>query len=338
MNAPIAHSFAKKIASKKVTNDDLSKLMDTNDEWITQRTGIKTRYWITEGETTSTLGTDAAKQSIALSQDSGAIDCVIAATLSPDFSFPGLGVQLQHNLNLGTVPAYDIRNQCSGFLYALEMASCFIKTGQYKKILVVGAEVHSTALDITTRGRDIAVLFGDGAGSCIVEESNQVKTASRKYEIVSSELHGDGAHFRDLWCENPGSASHKGRVLPTMLEDTSIFPKMNGRVVFENAVKRMCETSTSVLKKAGITTKELSLIIPHQANLRINGMLAQMLGLTAEQVFNTIQLYGNTTAATIPIGFTDAEAAKVVPTEGYILSTAFGAGFTWGATLLKVAI
>lgn len=336
MNNPILHSFAKKIASKKVTNDDLSTLMDTNDDWITQRTGIKTRYWATESETTSSLGTDAARQTIALSSESGPVDCVIAATLSPDFSFPGLGVQLQHALALGPVPSYDIRNQCTGFLYALEMAASLIKTGQYKKILVVGSEVHSTGLDISTRGRDVAVLFGDGAGSCIVEAASQVKTKSKRYEFIASELHSDGAFLKELWCENPGSASHAGRVLPTMLEDTSIFPKMNGRVVFEHAVKRMCESSISILKKSGLSPKDIALIVPHQANLRINSMVAQTLGLKDSQVFNTIQVYGNTTAATIPIGFTDGEAAGAIPSEGYILSAAFGAGFTWGAAVLKI--
>jgi 3-oxoacyl-[acyl-carrier-protein] synthase-3 len=313
------HSFAKYIPKRCVTNDELSTLMDTSNEWIVQRTGIETRYWVTEPETTSDLGANAAKLSI---ERAGVdVDCIIAATLSPDYSFPGIGVQIQEKLGLKNVPAFDLRNQCAGFLYGAQMAVALVKSGDYKNILLVGAEVHSTGLDISTRGRDIAVLFGDGAGSCIVSSE------ARGYEFLGSKLYSEGAHLKELWCEHPGSAHFPTRITADLVD--KCYPSMNGKVVFQFAVKRMTECSLELLAMLGI--KEIGLFIPHQANLRINQMVAKELGLNEFQVFNTIQKYGNTTSATIPIGFTDAEIAGAVKKDSIILSSAFGSGFVWGS-------
>ena len=335
----VAHSFSKSLAERCITNEWLSTLMDTSDEWITQRSGIKTRYWVNPGTTTSELGFRAALASLNLA-GRPSIDCIIAATLSPDHYFPGIGVIIQHKLaqELGTaeatIPAYDIRNQCSGFLYALQMAKALVLTEQYNRILVVGAEVHSTGLDLSTRGRDIAVLFGDGAGACIVERQSSV-TPQNQLIILGSELHSDGKYMEELWCQNPGSANYPTWISAEMISEGLIFPKMNGKKVFEHAVRSMVRVSLSLLAKHDLQPEQISLLVPHQANLRINSLVAKELGLSEEQAWNTVQKYGNTTAATIPIGMTDAFAAGKISSGNYILSAAFGSGFTWGATLFQ---
>lgn len=326
-----------------VTNHELSKLMDTSDEWIVQRSGIKTRYWVDAPTTTSDLGFAAAQQSLkkwAASKGAPAgrapspVDAIIAATTSPDYSFPGIGVSIQHKLGLPAIPAFDVRNQCSGFLYSLELAESLILAGKYQTILVIGAEVHSTGLDISTRGRDMAVLFGDGAGSCLVSRLADAPEPGA-LEVLGSELHSDGAYLRELWCEHPGSAHFPTRVTPDLLTEGRFFPQMNGRKVFEHAVRSMSEVSLSLLTKLGLTPKDVGLFVPHQANLRINSAIASHLGLGESQVFSTIETYGNTTAATIPIGMTKAfEAGRILPGQ-VILSAAFGSGFTWGATVFR---
>ncbi len=311
-------------------------MMDTSNEWIVQRTGIESRYWVESPTTTSDLATQAARGS--LDRSPGAVEAIIAATLSPDYSFPGIGVSVQHKLGLPPVPAFDVRNQCCGFLYGLEMADALVQVGKYRRILVVGAEVHSTGLDMSTRGRDIAVLFGDGAGSCIVEgvEDSRSETRPQALEIIGSELHSDGAHVEELWCEHPGSAHFPTRITQELVAEGKVFPLMNGRKVFEHAVKRMTEVSMSLLSRHGLSAADVNLFVPHQANLRINSLVASQLGLREDQVWNTIQNFGNTTAATIPIGLSCAfEAGRLEPGQ-IVLSAAFGSGFTWGATLLKV--
>lgn len=330
------HSFAREIPPRKVTNDDLAQRMDTSDEWIQKRTGIQTRYWVDAPTTTSDLGAASARQSLEAAGNPS-IDAIIAATLSPDYNFPGIGVQLQHKLGLDTVPAYDVRDQCSGFLYSLEMAGAFIESGVYQRILVVGAEVHSTGLDITTRGRDIAVLFGDGAGSCIVERAGSSKGSSPSFFLRGTELHSEGTFADQLWCEHPGSAYFPIRISAELVEQARIFPAMNGKLVFEHAVRRMVEVSQNLLARLECSPSEIRLLIPHQANLRINSLVAKQLGLSEEQVFNTIQQYGNTTAATIPIGFSHAVQEQKLNSGDKILSAAFGSGFTWGAALFEVA-
>jgi 3-oxoacyl-[acyl-carrier-protein] synthase-3 len=328
-----AHSFAMFVPPRCVTNEELATLMETSDEWITQRSGIKTRYWAEPPTTTSDLGLAAARQTLQRAGECK-VDAIIAATLSPDYSFPGIGVSIQHKLGLPPVPAFDVRNQCSGFLYSLELAESLIVSGKYQNVLVVGAEVHSTGLDVSTRGRDLAVLFGDGAGSCLV---SPVKSSPplQGLEILGSELHSDGAHVQELWCEHPGSAHFPTRVTEDLFSDGKLFPRMNGRKVFENAVRSMTEVSRSLLSQLGISVSEVGLFVPHQANLRINTAVAEHLGLAREQVFSTIQTYGNTTAATVPIGITKAYEAGLIRPGQVILSAAFGGGFTWGATVFR---
>ena len=329
------HSFAKYLPSRVVPNHELTKFMDTSDEWIIQRTGIETRYWVEAPTTTSDLAFEAAQQSISLSK-LNSIDAIVAATLSADYSFPGIGVQLQSKLKTPKIPAYDLRNQCAGFLYGAELAASLVKTGQYEQVLLVGAEVHSTGLDISTRGRDIAVLFGDGAGSCIVSRGKNPQ-AKYNFEFLGSELHSNGDFVKELWCEHPGSAHFPTRITMDLIEEAKCFPTMNGKAVFQHAVRDMTEVSLSLLSKLKLSPSDISLFLPHQANLRINSMVAQQLGLTEGQVFNTIQKYGNTTAATIPIGFTDAIEAGIMKPGMIILSAAFGSGFVWGASVWRVA-
>ena len=328
------HSFGKALGARKVSNQDLLQYMDTSDEWIRQRSGIRSRYWVEPGQTTSSLAVEACREAMTragVKQVQG----IVAATLSPDYTFPGIGVQIQNALGLPAVPAFDLRNQCSGFLYGLEMGAALVSSGQYQDLLLVGAEVHSTGLDLSTRGRDVAVLFGDGAGACLISrEVGPQHTPS--LQLLGTELHSDGAFMRELWCEHPGSANPTGRVTPQMVEEGSIFPKMNGRVVFEHAVRSMVEVCQSILKRFSVVPNEISLLVPHQANARINAAVAEHLGLRHSQVMSTIENYGNTTAATIPIGFYDAVEAQRLPPSGLILSVAFGSGFTWGAALFRV--
>lgn len=339
----VVHSFSSTLPTKIVTNADLSACMDTSDEWIRQRTGIETRHWAEPPTTTSDLGTESARDTLLRSglvwngsawQGHGIPDAIIAATLSPDYCFPGIGVAIQSKLGLGTIPAFDIRNQCSGFLYSLEAAAALVNSGCYKNILVVGAEVHSTGLDVSTRGRDIAVLFGDGAGSCMVSARSD-NLPQNSFDFLGSELHSDGRHIRELWCEHPGSATYPVRLTEEIVREAGIFPHMNGRKVFENAVKRMTEVSLALLDKLGLSPADINCFVPHQANIRINQMVAQQLGLGEDQVVSTIQRVGNTTAASIPIGMCEAISGGKLKPGGYVLNAAFGSGFTWGATVLR---
>lgn len=331
----LVHSFSYAVPPRVVTNDELSKLMDTSDEWIRQRTGIQQRYWAEPPLTTSDLGSQSAQRTLGLC--GAPVDAIIAATLSPDYCFPGIGVLIQNKLELPPIPAFDVRNQCSGFLYALQMAQAFTLAGTYDRTLVVGAEIHSTGLDISTRGRDIAVLFGDGAGSCVVDYGQGLPSGARALEILGLELHSDGKYVRELWCEHPGSSVFPVRITREMIDEGRIFPAMNGRKVFEHAVRGMTEVSRSLLAQHGLTPADIKLVVPHQANLRINQMVGNELGVPAERVFNTIQEFGNTTAATIPIGLTKALEGCHISLGDHILLCAFGSGFTWGAGLLRCA-
>ena len=335
MEDPIVlHSFAKALGGRKITNADLSTLMDTSDDWIVQRTGIRERYWADPGIGSSDLAVQSAQKSLKLAGYPG-VDCIVAATLSPDHYFHGIGVLVQQKLGLTPIPAYDIRQQCSGFLYGIEMAAALVRSGQYRRILLTGAEVHSTGLDISTRGRDLAVLFGDGAGSCIVERQSTAPNGALAFSFLGSELHSEGAHASELWCQFPGSVRFTNSLTDDEFDSGAVFPKMNGRKVFENAVRRMLEVSGSLLARLGIPPAEVSLFVPHQANLRINQMVGEQLGFTPAQLFNTIDRYGNTTAATIPIGMTDAIAEGRLQSGSTVLHAAFGSGFTWGAAAVR---
>jgi 3-oxoacyl-[acyl-carrier-protein] synthase-3 len=258
------------------------------------------------------------------------VDLIIYATLSPDHEFPGSGCFVQPKLGItpGT-PALDVRNQCSGFIYGLSIADAWIRSGQYRRVLLVGSEVHSTGLDVTTRGRDVAVIFGDGAGAALLEASDDPARG-----VLSTHLHADGRFARELWTDAPGSFYHP-RLQPRMMEDTSIFPKMEGQKVFKHAITKMPEVVREALGKNGLATKDVKVLIPHQANLRISEMVQRSLELRDDQVWNNIQKYGNTTAASIPLALEEAIGARGVQRGDLVALAAFGAGFTWASALLR---
>jgi len=320
------------VPDRIVTNDDLSKLMDTNDEWITQRSGIRERRWVDAQTTTSDLALRAAERAIAAAgikkED---IELIVMATLSPDHDFPGTGCFLQAKLGLAGCATLDIRQACSGFLYGLSVADQFIKTGMYKTVLLVGAEVHSKGLDVSTRGRDVAVLFGDGAGAAILKRTD----ATNSSRVLSTHLHAEGAHAQELWLPGPGMNLGAQRVSQAMLDEGLIYPKMNGKKVFAHAIRRMAEVLMEGLAANKTKLEDVDLFLFHQANLRINEMLAQELKIPAEKVFNTIHKYGNTTAATIPIGMSEAVAAGKLKKGMLVASAAFGSGFTWASALYR---
>ncbi|HXJ99256.1 MAG TPA: beta-ketoacyl-ACP synthase III [Gelidibacter sp.] len=318
-----------------VTNDDLAKIIDTNDEWIQERTGIKERRWAKEEdkETTFTMGLEAAKRAIKNSGlDKDDIDFIIFATLSPDYYFPGPGVQIQEALDIGTVGALDVRNQCSGFVYAVSVADQFIKTGMYKNILVIGSELQSHGIDKTTRGRNISVIFGDGAGAVVLSREEDLSKG-----ILSTHLHSEGKHALELATEAPGMGT---RWVTDIIEennpdDLSYFPYMNGQFVFKHAVARFSEVIIEGLVKNNLPKEAIDLLIPHQANLRISQFIQKKFGLSDDQVFNNIQKYGNTTAASIPIALSEAWEEGRIKDGDVVVLAAFGSGFTWGSVIIK---
>lgn len=327
--------LGKYVPENVVTNRDLSKIMDTSDEWIQERTGIKERRWVVKGsgETTATMGVEAAKIAIERAGiDKDEIDFIVFATLSPDYYFPGPGVQVQKALDIKTVGALDVRNQCSGFVYGISVADQFIKSGMYKNILVIGSELHSHGLDKTTRGRGVSVIFGDGAGAAVLtREENAAKG------ILSTHLHSQGEHAEELSLIAPGMGK---RWVNDILEDNdpndeSYYPYMNGQFVFKNAVARFSEVIMEGLQKNNMKAGDIDMLIPHQANLRISQFIQKKFGLGDHQVFNNIQKYGNTTAASIPIALTEAwEQNKIKPGDCVVLA-AFGSGFTWGSAIIR---
>lgn len=320
------------VPERIVTNQFLSTLMDTNDDWIVERTGIRERRWI--DPTKDTVANMAAKASqMALSRaglQPSDIDFIIFATITPDYFFPGSGVLLQRELGLdGRVAALDIRNACSGFIYALSVADQFIKTGMYKTVLVVGGEIQSTALDITTRGRNTAVIFGDGAGAAVLQ-------ASEKPGILSTHLHSDGHFAEELYIRDPGSSRPHEERQPEQILDTSSYKVvMNGNQVFKHAVVRFMEVIGEALQANGSNTKDIDLLVPHQANLRISQYIQEKLGLSDDQVFNNIMRYGNTTAASIPIALSEAWAEGKIEDNDLVCLAAFGSGFTWASALIR---
>lgn len=318
------------IPPRVVTNFDLEQVMDTSDEWIQQRSGIVERRYVDEGMGAADLGVLASRRALeSAGIGPGDLDLLIFATLSPDYTFPGSGVLVQDQLGCDTIGSLDVRNQCSGFLYGLAVADQFIRTGTYRHILLIGSEVHSTGLDFTTRGRDVAVLFGDGAGAVVLGPS-----PDPDHGILSVHLHSQGKFFQDLWLECPASILHP-RITPEMLDEGRHYPKMKGRSVFTNAITRMPEVVREALEQNNLTTDDIALLIPHQANLRINQMVGHNLGLPEEKVFNNIQRYGNTTAATIPIALHEAlEQGKIHRGDLIALAT-FGSGYTWASALVR---
>ena len=318
-----------------VNNDDLSKMMDTNDEWIQERTGIKERRWAIENseDTTSGMGVKAAKIAIERAGiDKDDIDFIVFATLSPDMYFPGPGVQVQHALDIKTIGALDVRNQCSGFVYGISIADQYIKTGMYKTVLVIGSELHSHGLDKTTRGRGVSVIFGDGAGAVILtrEEDNSKG-------VLSTHLHSQGEHAEELVLVAPGMGK---RWVSDILADNdpndeSYFPHMNGPLVFKNAVVRFSEVIMEGLTKNNLQKEAIDMLIPHQANLRISQFIQKKFGLSDDKVFNNIQKYGNTTAASIPIALTEAWEQGKIKEGDLVVLAAFGSGFTWGSVIIR---
>jgi 3-oxoacyl-[acyl-carrier-protein] synthase-3 len=315
-----------------VTNADLTAMMDTTEDWILQRTGIRERRFSDGWTGAADMGAEAAKEALQHAGVSARdLDCIILATLSPDVDMPATACLLQHRMGIGGMPAFDVRNQCSGFLYGLAIADKFIRTGTYNRVLLVGAETHSTGLDLTTRGREVAVIFGDGAGAVVLGPEPDARRG-----ILSTHLHAQGKFAEKLWIESPGA-----RLRPRLTEDmisgdkARIFPKMEGRYVFRHAVIRFPEVIREALDANGLAVTDLSLLIPHQANLRISQVVALGLELPEEKVFNNIDRYGNTTAGSIPIALYEALQAGRIHDGDLVCLAAFGSGFTWASALIR---
>jgi 3-oxoacyl-[acyl-carrier-protein] synthase-3 len=318
-----------------VTNHDLSKIMETSHDWIIQRSGIEERRWVSPEVTTTDLGLKAAEAAILNAGiDKKEIDCILFATLSPDHDFPGAACFLQPKLGLTEIPAIDVRQQCSGFLYGMSIADAFIKSGQYKTILLVGAEIHSKGLDKSTSGRDVSVLFGDGAGAVIIRRK-EVKDKLKDSHILSTHLFAEGSSAKDLWLEAPGMGLGPDRMNHQMIEEGKHFPHMNGKRVFANAVRRMCEAMMLGMETNKIKLEDVDLFLFHQANLRICQMIAQELKIPEDKIFNTIHKYGNTTAATIPIGMSEAVKAGKLKKGMLVASAVFGSGYTWASSVYR---
>ncbi|WP_047419397.1 3-oxoacyl-ACP synthase III family protein [Cellulophaga sp. Hel_I_12] len=318
-----------------VTNEDLSKVMETDDAWIQERTGIQERRHVVkgDGDTTTSMGVKAAKIAIERSGlDKDDIDFIVFATLSPDYYFPGPGVLVQRDLDIKTIGALDIRNQCSGFVYGISVADQYIKSGMYKNILVIGSELHSHGLDMTTRGRGVSVIFGDGAGAAVLsrEEDNSKG-------ILSTHLHSEGQHAEELSLIAPGMGKRwvNDILADNDPNDESYFPYMNGQFVFKNAVVRFSEVIMEGLSANNLSAKDINMLVPHQANLRISQFIQKKFGLQDDQVFNNIMKYGNTTAASIPIALTEAWEQGKIKDGDVVVLAAFGSGFTWGSVIMK---
>lgn len=340
--------IGKYVPEQVVSNNDLTKVMDTSDEWIQERTGIRERRYAKRfEETTTTMGVEAAKIAIERAgiqpQD---IDFIVFATLSPDYYFPGCGVLVQRALQLKEIGALDVRNQCSGFIYGLSVADQFIRTGTYKNILLIGSEVHSFGLDFSNRGRNVSVIFGDGAGAVVLQP-----TDDPNHGVLSTHLHSDGSEAEMLAMTNPGFHGGKyevskrpadpdqpyGGIFLTkeQIDNGMIYPNMDGQGVFKKAVVKFPEVIMEALSANGYQPADLKLLVPHQANLRISLFVQQKLQLRNDQVYNNIQNYGNTTAASIPIALCEAWEAGRINNGDLVCLAAFGSGFTWGSALLK---
>ena len=317
-----------------VTNDDLAKLMDTNDAWIQERTGIKERRHIKKGDGNSTSGMGAKAAKIALERAKltpDDIDMIVFATLSPDMYFPGGGVEVQELLGMRTIPALDVRNQCSGFIYALSVADQFVKTGMYKNILVIGSENHSGGLDFSDRGRSVSVIFGDGAGAAVVS-----RNTTGKGGILSTHLHSEGQHKNELSLKGPSTNYWVPQIIAeNPQEDIPYYPHMNGQFVFKHAIVRFAEVIEEGLDANGLKVGDIDLLIPHQANLRISQFIQHKMKLSDQQVFNNIQKFGNTTAASIPIAMTEAWENGRIKEGDLVVLAAFGSGFTWGSAIIR---
>ncbi len=318
------------VPDQVVTNEDLSARIDTSDEWIRQRTGIERRHWVTEGTTQTSLALEASLRALEMAKlEPKDIDAIAYATSSPDHFAPGNGVYLQQALGVDTIPAIDIRNQCSGFVYALSVADAWIQVGLYRHVLVVGAEIQSTGMDVSNAGRNTAVIFADGAGAAVLGPTDAPGRG-----FLGFDLHSEGQHAELLWVDAPGSMYHP-RVSKEMVDQGRHLLQMDGKEVFKHAVTRMPESVLAVLGKAGATLAEMKLLVPHQANLRISEMIQKRLELRDDQVVNNIQRFGNTTAGTIPIALDEVVRAGRLKEGDLVVLTAFGSGFAWGSAALR---
>ncbi len=324
--AGIGHYLPERV----VTNYDLEKMMDTSNEWILERTGIKERRWVSEGETVSGLAFKATEMALERTGiEAKDIDFIIFACMEADYEFPGGGCFLQEKLDVPGIPALDIRNQCSGFIYGLAIADQFIRNGVYKTILLVGSEIQSTSLDLSTRGRDMAVLFGDGAGAAVLTATEDTERG-----VLTTHLHADGRYTKKLWGECPSVIYHP-RLTSDMLESDRIYPKMEGRHVFKHAVTKFPEVIHEALNATGYSIDDVQLVVPHQANLRITEVVAQRLGIGMDKMYSNIHKYGNTTGATIPICLSEAWEEGKIKKDDLIALASFGSGFTWASALVR---
>jgi 3-oxoacyl-[acyl-carrier-protein] synthase-3 len=318
------------VPDRVVTNDDLSRVMDTTDEWIRTRTGIQERHWVVEGETGAAMALEAAGRALAMAGLAATdLDAIVFATSSPDHFIPGNGVLLQRLLGVETIPAIDIRQACSGFIYSLSVADAWIRTGTFRHILVVGQEIQSTGMDVSTEGRNTAVIFADGAGAVVLAPSDHPDRG-----LLAFDLHSQGEFAETLWVDAPGSMYHP-RVSVEQIAARRHFVQMDGKEVFRHAVTRMPESVNAVLAKVGRGASDINLLLPHQANLRISEMVQRKLELRDDQVYNNIERYGNTTAATIPILLDECVRGGRVSAGDLIVMTAFGAGFSWGSVACR---
>jgi 3-oxoacyl-[acyl-carrier-protein] synthase-3 len=318
------------VPERVVTNDDFAKVMDTTDEWIRTRTGIQERHWVREGETGADLAAAAAGRALEMAGlTSRDLDAIVYATSTPDHYAPGGGVFLQRTMGLSGIPAMDIHQACSGFVYSLSVADAWIRTGQFRRILVVGAEIQSTAMDVSTRGRNTAVIFADGAAAVVL-----VPTEEKDRGLLAFDLHSQGEHAELLWVDTPGCMYHP-RITKEHIDQGRHFLQMDGKEVFRHAVTRMPESVRAVLDRVGASPSDLALLLPHQANLRISEMVQRELALRDDQVYNNIQRYGNTTAATIGILLDECVRGGRVKPGDLLVMTAFGAGFSWGSAACR---
>lgn len=317
------------LPDKVITNDYLSNKIDTSDEWITERTGIKERRYVEDGVGPSDLAIPAVNSALKdANKSKEEIDLIIFATISPDYYIPGSGCMLQDKMGFSNIGAFDIRAACSGFIYGISMADQYIKTGEFSNILLVCAEVQSTTMDLSDRGRNTAVIFGDGAAAVVVSSTEQ------KGGIMSTHLHSDGRHVKQLYVKEP-STSNSNRLSKESIDRGDHFISMNGREVFRHAVKRFPEAIDEAIQHNNLTYDDISLIIPHQANLRITEAIKKKLSLKDDQVYSNIHKYGNTTAASIPICLSEARDEGKIKSDDIIVCAAFGSGFLWGSTIIK---
>jgi len=317
------------VPERIVTNKDLEKLIDTNDEWIVTRTGIHERRWVDSRIGTSDLAVKATEKALDMAKVSAKdIDLIIFATLTSDYNFPGSAVQVQDKMDMNTIGAFDIKAACSAFVYGLSIGDQYIKTGQADNVLVIGAEIQSTGVDLSTKGRDMAVLFGDGAGAAVLQPSNDTS------EILSTHIHSQGKYLKELWAEIPTSIESPC-LTKEMLDEGRQFPQMNGREVFRNAVTRFPEVINEALLKNNLTVDDVNMFIPHQANLRITQSVAKRLGVGMDRMYSNIERYGNTTGASIPIALAEAHQEGKIKKDDIVILAAFGAGFTWASAAIR---